>query len=1498
VTFHTLMPGAFGKAGNPLTVRKLAGAWFIRQPATIDGVVVDERRGLGTARPVQPRRAMLLNGTNQKVTYNLPTPMAYPWSVFGVFDVVTATNGMALLSIQGASSGTYSSLRISSDTSLGLHNNDVNGGQASTINVFPAVTNIATRGWMSVVLVFHSATSASLYLDGALVGTIAITSFLMNSTFNRFTVGALSSAAGYANTYAQHCGYTRTAATLADVLAFHQTGIMPNAEELFPLDDNSTTVARDIITGAEATIVNGAAGMLYTGRDVPFSRQNSVGYSTRRNLLTFSDQFNLWTSAGANVTANTHIGPDGRLTADTVNRPGNSTYTITRIVTLVAGETYCWSIWAKAGSNNKLTIMVYNTSSGERMLTGTKISGSGSISTSNYSVISGLDNEWSHFKVTFTAGSTGSGVHTFYIYPVTSAGIGNMESGTVILANSMLNTGASPLEYQSIGTDPGSSVLFPAILNGTTSAAGDTLQFSGPAPMNGQVQASNCLTFDGTDDYIAMDLNAVAGSELVTNGNFTTWTNVNANLTNKTSNSWDATTTGGSGVIPPTNLMTVGKAYLIKISATGPVGGSFGIRDVTTTNQLIPDKTMTGSPVELTGVHVRNSTSNFFLRSGSVIGTFTVHSISIKELPTVPRATIITNGTFDTDTIWTKGTGWTIGSGVATFAATGSSSNLDQAATLLVGQSYLLTYTLTQSAGNFNTSLSGGTPVTGPNRTSSGTYVEVLTAVSGNNNLRITAGSTFAGTIDNVTLQPITVQSQGTSLVTYRSQGDGITGTAGTAYDIRLGDVGWIPCSEGHGDQVHDVLRDEALQIVNGQFSNWGTTQNTFFYNLKEGNNVVNADTVDANPLVEFTGATQGVWFDPSDISTLFQDAAGTIPVTTYGDRVRLQLDKSKGLVLGPELVTNGGFDSNITGWTAIGGATNVWSSGTATSNYSFSAGGLFQDITTSANTVKVTVRAKSLGGSPLIWGIPRTGNFDSPNTIINVSGSEYVDYTFLVTRASGATGVRIYLNAGSSAGGIQVDSVSVKELPGYHKVFPSDAARAYYGRMPKVGVRNLLTRNTEYSNAAWTKTTGTVPDNVTLTEPGGGRAEIAQAFPVVSGTSYTLSVLAKENPLSAKRYISLATSSVGFTNQSVAIFDLATGTKTYDNGNGSNYTITAADDGYWRITNTDVATSTTTSGFLIYTTNTPSAITSSGGGSILLGGSQVETGTTATDLQTITNIDDVTQEGQDDCYYLRTAGAQSASTPAINFSYTDKMTVIAGVRKTSDAALAVVIEHSANQESNNGTFSLFAPALVGTLGLNGFYSKGTTLTGATAVLAATSSAVYSGQGDISGDVVRLRTNGVQAAETLTDQGTGNYGNYPLYFYARGGSSKYLTGFDFGQLIFGKAMSTYSIQKYENLIATNTPVPEPNITAPLRIPASQLNPGFDVLGDPLEFPAVIGHNGAESTINFSPVANSWPDTYSIPGADLPNYAFDGDPGDINILINTPTREAKFRLENQ
>lgn len=50
---------------------------------------------------------------------------------------------------------------------------------------------------------------------------------------------------------------------------------------------------------------------------------------------------------------------------------------------------------------------------------------------------------------------------------------------------------------------------------------------------------------------------------------------------------------------------------------------------------------------------------------------------------------------------------------------------------------------------------------------------------------------------------------------------------------------------------------------------------------------------VDWTPDAIFRDANQGAWFDPSDISTLFQDVAATVPVSADGHPVAVMRDKS-----------------------------------------------------------------------------------------------------------------------------------------------------------------------------------------------------------------------------------------------------------------------------------------------------------------------------------------------------------------------------------------------------------------------------------------------------------------------------------------------------------------------------------------------------------------------------------------------------------------------------
>jgi hypothetical protein len=52
-------------------------------------------------------------------------------------------------------------------------------------------------------------------------------------------------------------------------------------------------------------------------------------------------------------------------------------------------------------------------------------------------------------------------------------------------------------------------------------------------------------------------------------------------------------------------------------------------------------------------------------------------------------------------------------------------------------------------------------------------------------------------------------------------------------------------------------------------------------------------DDVNWNPSYIFDGGQQGTWYDPSDLTTLFQDSAGTTPVSAAGQPVGKMLDKS-----------------------------------------------------------------------------------------------------------------------------------------------------------------------------------------------------------------------------------------------------------------------------------------------------------------------------------------------------------------------------------------------------------------------------------------------------------------------------------------------------------------------------------------------------------------------------------------------------------------------------
>lgn len=108
-----------------------------------------------------------------------------------------------------------------------------------------------------------------------------------------------------------------------------------------------------------------------------------------------------------------------------------------------------------------------------------------------------------------------------------------------------------------------------------------------------------------------------------------------------------------------------------------------------------------------------------------------------------------TNGDFASSAGWTTPSGWSIGAGVATATTSNTALSRTSAYTLISGQTYTITYTITRSAGSVRVSL-GGT--NGISRSAAGTYTETITTTATNQTIAFT-GTGFSGTVDNISIR-------------------------------------------------------------------------------------------------------------------------------------------------------------------------------------------------------------------------------------------------------------------------------------------------------------------------------------------------------------------------------------------------------------------------------------------------------------------------------------------------------------------------------------------------------------------------------------------------------------------------------------------------------------------------------------------------------------------------------------------------------------------------
>jgi hypothetical protein len=452
------------------------------------------------------------------------------------------------------------------------------------------------------------------------------------------------------------------------------------------------------------------------------------------------------------------------------------------------------------------------------------------------------------------------------------------------------------------------------------------------------------------------------------------------------------------------------------------------------------------------------------------------------------------------------------------------------------------------------------------------------------------------------------------------------------------------------------------------------------------------------SPLKLFVGGAKGAWYDPSDYTSLFQNSAGTTPVTAVEQSVGLMLDKSQGAT-----------------WVSLGTTGWVKSSGDGV-------------VTVVGNTITITGATTTTGVTPAVNrtvrnGLTRitalytnTGSAVSP--LVYVAGSPSAP-------TSGVSATYVVSSTNSNLDRVQIASGSATFLiQSYDELQGNHASQATNNSRPVLRAR--------YNNFVGTATLAT--QNVTTL-----------------ATSYKLS------------FTGAGTITLSGTN--VGVYSAGTNTITCTAG-----TLTATVVG--TVTNADLRLASTATSMPAY-----------------------QLVTTSTNYDTTGFLPYLVLDGSDDSF----------ATNSINFTATDKMAVVVGVTKLSDAAQAAVAELSATIASNNGSFLLTAPNSAAA-NFN-FSSKGTTQVDNTVVTYASPyTAVLAASGDIAGGTNSIKVNGGTATTVTSSQGTGNYGNFPLYIGRRNNATLPLNGRIYQMVVIGKTLSASELASIEAFVATKTGV--------------------------------------------------------------------------------------------
>tara|TARA_R110000868_G_scaffold132888_8_gene344182 strand:- start:490 stop:1857 length:1368 start_codon:yes stop_codon:yes gene_type:complete len=183
---------------------------------------------------------------------------------------------------------------------------------------------------------------------------------------------------------------------------------------------------------------------------------------------------------------------------------------------------------------------------------------------------------------------------------------------------------------------------------------------------------------------------------------------------------------------------------------------------------------------------------------------------------------------------------------------------------------------------------------------------------------------------------------------------------------------------------------------------------------------------------------------------------------------------------------------------------------------------------------------------------------------------------------------------------------------------------------------------------------------------------------------------------------------------------------------------------------------------------------------------------------------------------YLKYNGSNSSlSTASINFTATAQMSAFAGVRKigaNAATSIGMVAELSNQCGVNAGSFLLSEGGVISYGNKYGCALQGSTLiysdsaTSWTPPITNTLSTLMNISAATPALQQILNINGVQQSVTQagSSAGTGNFGNYAMYFGARAGTSLFTNGYEFQTIIVGKTLTATEIANTESFVNSKT----------------------------------------------------------------------------------------------